>query len=237
MTQLGVNVDHVATVRNARGGTSPDPVTAALIAELAGADGIVCHLREDRRHIRERDVRLLLESVQTSVQLEMAPAEEIVRLALSWGPAEILIVPERRAEVTTERGFDCIANAARLRDVAEHFIAAKIGVSVFVDADPAQVAAAREAGADTVELHTGPYAHAHTAAECEDELARLEAAAREATAIGIKVHAGHGLDYQNVRQLLARVPVERVNIGHSIVSRAVFSGFESAVREMKRLVS
>jgi pyridoxine 5-phosphate synthase len=236
MTQLGVNVDHVATVRNARGGTSPDPVTAALLAEMAGADGIVCHLREDRRHIRERDVRLLLETVQTSVQLEMAPADEIVRLALSWKPAEILIVPERRAEVTTERGYDCIANAARLREVTEQFIAAKIGVSVFVDADPAQVAAAREAGADTVELHTGPYAHADNVATREAELARLEAATREATAIGIRVHAGHGLDYHNVTALLARVPAERVNIGHSIVSRAIFTGFEAAVREMKRLV-
>jgi pyridoxine 5-phosphate synthase len=236
MTQLGVNVDHVATVRNARGGTSPDPVTAALLAEMAGADGIVCHLREDRRHIRERDVRLLLETVQTSVQLEMAPADEIVRLALAWKPAEILIVPERRAEVTTERGYDCIANAARLRDVTEQFIAAKIGVSVFVDAEPAQVAAAREAGADTVELHTGPYAHADTATDREAELARLEAATREATAIGIRVHAGHGLDYHNVTALLARVPAERVNIGHSIVSRAIFTGFETAVREMKRLV-
>lgn len=236
MPQLGVNIDHVATVRNARGGASPDPVTAALIAELAGADGIVCHLREDRRHIRERDVRLLRELVKTSLQLEMAPTDEIVQLALNLQPAEILIVPERRAEVTTERGYDCVANLAHLKAVAERFSETAISVSVFVDADEAQLKAAQQAGADMVELHTGPYAHATNSIERDKELDRLDTAAHIAMELGLKVHAGHGLDYQNLGLLLKRVPVERVNIGHSIVSRAIFTGLEAAVREMKSLV-
>lgn len=236
MPQLGVNIDHVATVRNARGGASPDPVTAALIAELAGADGIVCHLREDRRHIRERDVRLLRELVKTSIQLEMAPTDEIVQLALNLQPAEILIVPERRAEVTTERGYDCVANLTHLKAVAERFSETAISVSVFVDADEAQLKAAQQAGADMVELHTGPYAHATNSIERDKELDRLDTAAHIAMELGLKVHAGHGLDYQNLGLLLKRVPVERVNIGHSIVSRAIFTGLEAAVREMKSLV-
>lgn len=236
MTLLGVNVDHVATVRNARGGQNPDPVTAALIAEMAGADGIVCHLREDRRHIRERDVRLLREMVKTSLQLEMAPTDEIVQLALTVKPAEILIVPERRSEVTTERGYDCVTNLAHLKAVAERFSESAISVSVFVDADEAQLKAAQQAGADMVELHTGPYAHAPNSLERDKELDKLDTAAHIAMELGMKVHAGHGLDYHNLADLLERVPVERVNIGHSIVSRSIFIGFENAVRELRMLM-
>lgn len=237
MTLLGVNIDHVATLRNARGGTEPDPVQAAAQAEAAGADSIVCHVREDRRHIRDDDLRRLRLSVKTSLQLEMAPAEEIVRLALEVHPPEVMLVPERRQEVTTEGGLDCLAHRALLGPMIRRLLSAGIGVSIFVDADPAQVAAARELGAQTVELHTGPYAHARQAAQAEAQLQRLDAAAGAAAVAGLHVHAGHGLNYENIGPLLARVAVAKVNIGHSIVSRAVFTGIDAAVREMKRLVS
>ncbi|MBE7493075.1 MAG: pyridoxine 5'-phosphate synthase [Planctomycetes bacterium] len=237
MTQLGVNIDHVATVRNARGGAEPCPVTAALLAELAGADSIVCHLREDRRHIRDRDVRLLRELVKTSLQLEMATHPDVIRVALEVKPSEIMLVPERRAELTTEGGLDVAGQRETLKAVITRFADAGIGVSVFIDADRAQVDAAKAAGAGTVELHTGPYCHAATETERERELDRLETAAHAAWEAGLCVHAGHGLNYGNIRPLLKRVPVEKVNIGHAIVSRAVFAGLENAVREMKRLVS
>lgn len=237
MTTLGVNIDHVATLRNARAGAEPDPLTAALVAELAGADSIVCHLREDRRHIRDRDVQLLRETVKTSLQLEMAAHPDLVKLAISVKPPEVMLVPERRAELTTEGGLDCVRQRSTLEPVVRQLLNAGIGVSIFIDADLAQVEAARAMGAGTVELHTGPYAHAGTDAARDKELDRLDTAVHAGWEAGLVVHAGHGLNYRNIRPLLKRVPVEKVNIGHSIISRAVFVGLESAVREMKRLVS
>lgn len=237
MTTLGVNIDHVATLRNARGGSEPDPLTAALIAELAGADSIVCHLREDRRHIRDRDVQLLRETVKTSLQLEMSAHPELVKLALAVRPAEVMLVPERRAELTTEGGVDCVRNRASLEPVIKQLLNAEIGVSIFINAELPQVECAKAMGAGTVELHTGPYAHGNTEAAREGELDRIETAAHAAWEAGLVVHAGHGLNYANIRPLLKRVPVEKVNIGHSIVSRAIFTGLEAAVREMKRLVA
>ncbi|MCC6464998.1 MAG: pyridoxine 5'-phosphate synthase [Planctomycetes bacterium] len=236
MTLLGVNVDHVATLRNARGGREPDPLLAALVAEQNGADSIVCHLREDRRHIRERDLFALIEAVQTFVQLEMAPAARVVTVALKARPREVMIVPERRQELTTEGGFDCVALGRKLKPVIARFRSAGIGVSVFVDAEPAQVKAAAALGAETVELHTGPYCHGKGSV-AEAELRRLEVAAQCALDLGLHVHAGHGLNYQNAATLVRSIPVEKVNIGHSIVSRAVFTGFGAAVREMKALVA
>ncbi|MBX3473198.1 MAG: pyridoxine 5'-phosphate synthase [Planctomycetes bacterium] len=237
MTMLGVNVDHVATLRNARGGTEPDPLTAALIAELAGADSIVCHLREDRRHIRDRDVQLLRETLKTSLQLEMSAHPELVKLALAVRPAEVMLVPERRAELTTEGGVDCVRNRTSLEPVIKQLLNAEIEVSVFINAELAQVECAKAMGAGTVELHAGPYAHGNTDAAREVELDRIETAAHAAWEAGLVVHAGHGLNYANIRPLLKRVPVEKVNIGHSIISRAVFCGLANAVREMKALVS
>lgn len=237
MTLLGVNIDHVATVRNARGGTEPDPVTAAHIAELAGADSIVCHLREDRRHIRDRDVQLIRDTVKTSLQLEMAANADVIKVALAVRPAEIMLVPERRAELTTEGGLDCVKQRAELAPVIRQFLGAGIGVSVFIDPDMAQVECARAIGAYTIELHTGPYAHARDDKSREAELDRLETAAHAAWEAGLVVHAGHGLNYVNIGPLLKRIPAEKVNIGHSIICRAVFAGLENAVREMKRLVT
>jgi len=236
MTLLGVNIDHVATVRNARGGHEPDPVTAAQVAELAGADSIVCHLREDRRHIRDRDVKLLREVVKTSLQLEMAASPDVIKFALDVRPDEIMLVPERRAELTTEGGLDCVKQRAELEPVIRQFLDAGIGVSIFIDPDRAQLECAKAIGAHTVELHTGPYAHASTEKAREAEIDRIETAAHAGWEAGLVVHAGHGLNYLNLRPLLKRVPVEKVNIGHSIISRAVFAGLENAVREMKRLV-
>ncbi|MCB9933561.1 MAG: pyridoxine 5'-phosphate synthase [Planctomycetes bacterium] len=237
MTLLGVNVDHVATLRNARGTGEPEPLQAALSARLGGADGIVCHLREDRRHINERDVRLLLETVHAGLQLELALADDIVKFALEVKPAEVMIVPERRQELTTEGGFDAIGGQAKLAAAIAAFREAGITVSVFVAPEMAQLEAAQKAGAETVELHTGPFSHARTAAEQDVELDKIETAAHRAWELGLEVHAGHGLNYGNIERLLKTVPVERVNIGHAIVSRALFTGFENAVRDMKALIA
>lgn len=237
MTLLGVNIDHVATLRNARGGREPEPVQAALQAEFGGADSIVCHLREDRRHITDRDVELLRQLVQTSLQLEMSLDEGVVNIALKVKPPEVMIVPERRAELTTEAGFDAVANAGRLKGVVEKLHAAGIHVSVFIDPDMKQVDAAHKSGASMVELHTGPYAHASKASDVDAALDALETAAHRAWELGMQVHAGHGLNYHNVERLIRQIPVEKVNIGHSIISRSVFSGIENAVRDMKNLVS
>lgn len=237
MTLLGVNIDHVATIRNTRGNREPEPLQAALVAESAGADSIVCHLREDRRHITDRDVRMLAGMVQTSLQLEMALSPDIIKLALEVRPAEVMIVPERRQELTTERGFDAAKEFDALKGAVQKFREAGIGVSVFVSAEMAQVEAAHKAGAETVELHTGPYSHAKTTAEAEAELDRLETAAHRGWELGLEVHAGHGLNYHNIERLVRQIPVEKVNIGHAIISRAVFSGLENAVRDMKALVA
>jgi pyridoxine 5-phosphate synthase len=237
MTLLGVNIDHVATLRNARGGKEPDPVHAALAAEMAGADSIVCHVREDRRHIKDRDLRLLRELAHTSVQLEMALHDSVIKLALEVKPVEVMIVPERREELTTEGGFDAADEQDRLKAAVARFREAGIAVSVFVNADMAQVEAAHKAGAQCVELHTGPYAHAEGDSRIDAALDKLETAAHRAWELGMVVHAGHGLSYHNVERLLRQVPVEKVNIGHAIISRAVFSGIEDAVRDMKAIVA
>jgi pyridoxine 5-phosphate synthase len=237
MTLLGVNIDHIATVRNARGGADPEPVHAALIAESSGADSIVCHLREDRRHIRDRDVRLLRELVRTSLQLEMALSDGVMRVAIEVKPPEVMIVPERREELTTEGGFDAVQEQDRLRPAVAKFREAGIGVSVFVNADMAQVEAAHKAGAHTVELHTGPYSHATGPAQVDAALDKLETAAHRAWELGMVVHAGHGLNYHNVERLLRQIPVEKVNIGHAIISRAVFCGLDNAVRDMKAIIA
>lgn len=237
MTLLGVNIDHVATLRNARGGKEPEPVTAALTAEINGADGIVCHLREDRRHISERDVRILREVLRTPLQLEMALAGDIISFALDVKPAGVLIVPERRQELTTEDGFDATGNADRLKEAVGRFKEAGIEVSVFTNPAMEHVEAVHEAGADAVELHTGRYANARGEEAVDKALDEIETAAHRAWELGLSVHAGHGLNYDNVERLLRQIPVEQVNIGHAIVSRALFTGFENAVRDIRMQIS
>ncbi|MEE9311217.1 MAG: pyridoxine 5'-phosphate synthase [Planctomycetota bacterium] len=235
MTELGVNIDHVATVRNARGGSEPSPVAAALIAETAGADSIVCHLREDRRHIRDTDVRLINDSVTTSLQLEMSLDDSVIDAALQIAPPEVMIVPERREELTTEGGFDCVAHSEKLGKAVARFVDAGIDVSVFIDADKNQISAAMHMGVSIIELHTGPYSHARSEATVI-ELEKLLHAADFGWELGLSVHAGHGLNYLNVQTLLEIVPVEKVNIGHAIISRAIFVGLREAVGEMKRII-
>ncbi|MCF6227908.1 MAG: pyridoxine 5'-phosphate synthase [Planctomycetes bacterium] len=236
MTELGVNIDHVATVRNARGGREPSPVAAALISETAGADSIVCHLREDRRHIRDDDVRLINDSVTTSLQLEMSLDDGVINAALQIAPPEVMIVPERREELTTEGGFDCIAHSEKLSKAVSRFADAGIDVSVFIDADKNQISAAMDMGVSIIELHTGPYSHAH-GGSVDKEIDKLLQAAAFGWELGLSIHAGHGLNYINVRTMLEIVPVEKVNIGHAIISRAIFVGLREAVAEMKRIVS
>lgn len=227
-----VNVDHVATVRQARRTVEPDPVDAARLAEDGGADGITVHLREDRRHIQDHDVERLLTSVRTLVNLEMAVAEEIVGIALRLKPAQITLVPERREEITTEGGLDCVGQAARIAAVVARCRAASLRTSLFIS--PADVAAAARLGPDAVELHTGRYAHEWTAGGAA--LAELQAAARLGATLGLAVHAGHGLTYANVGPVAAIPEIEELNIGHSVVSRAVLAGMQRAVREMRELI-
>jgi len=236
MPRLGVNIDHVATVRNARGAVEPDPVWAAALAELGGADGITCHLREDRRHITDRDVEVLRKTVRSKFNLEMSLAPEIVEIALGVGPDQATLVPEKREELTTEGGLDVAGQLASVRELAARLKGAGVIVSLFIDPDAAQVKASMEAGADAVELHTGRYAEAAPDAASR-ELDALAAALDEARAGGLTVHAGHGLTYLNVGPVAALAGIGELNIGHSIVSRAVLVGIERAVREMKDLIS
>jgi pyridoxine 5-phosphate synthase len=231
--RLGVNVDHVATLRQARGVDYPDPVEAALIAEAAGADGITVHLREDRRHIQDRDVEALRRRLRVPLNLEMALAGSVVDFALRVRPPHVCLVPERREELTTEGGLDVAGHAARVRDGVGQLGAAGIRVSLFIDPDPAQIAAAVAAGAPAVELHTGDYANARDEATLGRELQRLRAAAVAAARHGLEVHAGHGLTVANVAPIAAMPEVVELNIGHSIVARAVVIGMAAAVREMK----
>lgn len=237
MIKLGVNIDHVATVREARKGREPDPVWAAAVAELAGADIITVHLREDRRHINDRDLRLLGETVSTKLNLEMADTPEIVAIALEVRPGQVTLVPEKREEVTTEGGLDVRGNLKSLAAAAEEFRRAGILVSYFIDPDFDQLAAARDAGADFVELHTGSYANAAGETEAASELAKLFAGAEKGAELGLRINAGHGLDYLNVKPVLNLPRLEELHIGHSIISRAVFSGLDRAVREMLSLLS
>jgi pyridoxine 5-phosphate synthase len=235
MIHLGVNVDHVATLRQARGVRYPDPLYAALIAEQAGADSITIHLREDRRHIQDRDVKACAGALQTRLNLEMAASEEMVRIAIETRPSDCCLVPERRQEVTTEGGLDAAGQEAALKDIGRRLAAAGIRVSLFIDPDRHQLDAALRIGAPVVELHTGAYAEA-TGQSHARELARLADAARYASSIGLTVHAGHGLHYHNVQPVAAIPEIVELNIGHSIVARAVIDGMALAVSEMKRLM-
>ncbi len=232
---LGVNIDHVATLRQARGGRAPDPLLAALVAEQWGADAITLHLREDRRHIQDRDVTAMRNALQTRMNLELAATEEMLAIALKLQPRDVCLVPERRAEVTTEGGLDVAGQLAAITDACRRLAAGGIRVSLFIDPDDSQVHAAARAGAAVVELHTGAYAEAQ-GPDRAFELSRLAAAAKRATAAGLVVNAGHGLDYHNVQPVAALPELAELNIGHSIVARAVMSGLGPAVAEMKRLM-
>lgn len=235
MAKLGVNIDHVATLRQARNGYEPDPVWAAAAAELGGADGITIHLREDRRHIQDRDLRILKETVSVKLNLEIACEQSVCDIALDVQPDQVCLVPEKREEVTTEGGLDVAGSLPRIKELCQSFAAAGIVVSLFIDPDEHQVAAAQESGAPAIELHTGQYAL--TWQKNQVELARLQKASRLAVEAGLVLNAGHGLNYVNV-QPVAEIPqMDELNIGHSIVSRAVFSGLQTAVQEMKQLIS
>ncbi|MHC4247558.1 MAG: pyridoxine 5'-phosphate synthase [Planctomycetota bacterium] len=237
MARLGVNIDHVATIREARKTVEPDPVWAAAIAELAGADQITCHLREDRRHVSDRDVEVLKRTVRSKLNLELAVAEEIVGIALRIKPDQATIVPEKREEVTTEGGLDAAGNIARVTEVTKALQDSGIIVSLFIDPEREQVEASRDAGAEAVEFHTGCYAEASGADDVKAELAKLCGAAERAREIGLHVHAGHGLTYLNVQPVAEIAGVEELNIGHSIIARAVLVGLDRAVREMKALIT
>jgi pyridoxine 5-phosphate synthase len=234
LATLGVNIDHIATIRQARGTVEPDPVAAAVLVELAGADGITVHLREDRRHIQDRDVRLLRETVRTHLNLEMAATDEMVKIALDIKPDYVTLVPERREELTTEGGLDVAGQRDRMEGVVDTLQSAGIPVSLFIDADRAQIQASVEVKAQFIELHTGQYAEAKTEAERDRELAILTEGCNQAISSGLRVNAGHGLTYWNVYPIAKLLGMEELNIGHTIIARAVLVGLERAVREMKQ---
>ena len=233
---LGVNIDHIATLRNARGTCYPEPAHLAAIAECAGADGITTHLREDRRHIKDRDVEVLAKTLQTRMNLEMAVTEEMIAIAIQTKPAFVCLVPEKREELTTEGGLDVAGAFAKMESAVSRLSAAGIQVSLFIDPDNTQIDAAIKTGAPYIELHTGKYADAPSDAIQEQELIRVAHAATYATQAGIKVNAGHGLNYHNVKPIAALPEIVELNIGHAIVARAVIDGFAAAVAEMKRLI-
>ncbi|MGI9277343.1 MAG: pyridoxine 5'-phosphate synthase [Endozoicomonas sp.] len=233
---LGVNIDHIATIRQARGISYPDPVQAAIESEQAGADSITLHLREDRRHIQDRDVRLIRQVLQTKMNLEMAVTEEMLGIAKEVQPECVCLVPEKREELTTEGGLDVVGQQALITDACSRLGASGIEVSLFIDPDIAQIEAAVAAGAPVIELHTGAYAEAHTAEAAKAELVRLINAAEFALGKGLVVNAGHGLNYQNVEPVAAIEGINELNIGHSIIGRALFTGLKEAVREMKTLM-
>jgi pyridoxine 5-phosphate synthase len=237
LARLGVNVDHVATVRQARRVAYPDPLEAARAAEAGGADSITVHLREDRRHIQDADVDALRAGLRVPMNLEMAATPAMVAIALRVRPADACLVPERRAEVTTEGGLDAVAHEAALRDAVARLKTGRIRVSLFVDPDPRQLEASVRIGADAVELHTGRYADADAARVVAAELATIVAAAARGRELGLVVNAGHGLRYDNVREVAAIAGIDTLNIGHSIVARALLVGMEAAVREMRALVT
>ncbi|TCP11565.1 pyridoxine 5'-phosphate synthase [Crenobacter luteus] len=236
MIFLGVNIDHVATLRQARGTRYPSPIEAALVAESAGADLITLHLREDRRHIQDEDVRVMKKLLKTRMNLEMALTQEMVENALAVGPEDVCLVPEKREELTTEGGLDVIRYFDAVKDTTKVLADAGIRVSIFIDADKAQIEAARDAGAGVIELHTGRYADAQHAAERDAELIRIREAAVYASQLGFVVNAGHGLSYHNVKPVAAIPEIAELNIGHALVSHALFVGFPAAVREMKALM-
>jgi pyridoxine 5-phosphate synthase len=230
--RLCINIDHIATLREARGGLEPDPVTAAHICELAGADGIVCHLREDRRHINDRDLRLLRETVKTKLDLEMAATDDIVKIAIETLPELVTFVPERRQELTTEGGVDVLGHMHHLRDVIAEMHRHEIEVSLFIDPVIEQVESAGEIEADKIEIHTGEFAGARTEKEQMELLEIVRTAAARAKELGMGVNAGHGLNYLNIIPFRSVTEIDEVSIGHSIISRAVFVGLDRAVREM-----
>jgi pyridoxine 5-phosphate synthase len=233
--ELGINIDHVATVRQARRAPYPDPVHAALLAEQAGADNITLHLREDRRHIQDRDVHALRPLLQTRMNLEMGLTREMLDIALGVRPQDSCLVPEKRAEITTEGGLEVAGDLARISDGVRELGAAGIRVALFIAADLAQVEGAKRSGAPVIELHTGSYAEATGSARAR-ELERLAVAARRAASLGLEVHAGHGLTYNNVQPVAAIPEIVELNIGHCIIGRAIFCGLEAAVRDMKALM-
>ncbi len=234
--RLCINIDHIATLRNARGGVEPDPVAAAAICEQAGADGIVVHLREDRRHIKDNDVHKLREMITTKLDLEMGASEEIIGIALKIVPELVTLVPEKRQELTTEGGLDVVSQKEKLKSVIERFHAKNIEVSLFVDPVKAQIEASKEIGADMIELHTGEYAEAQTASDRQRLLHELRISAELGKQLGLGVNAGHGLNYENVTPVAALPQIDELSIGHAIVSRAVFVGLDRAVKEMIALV-
>ncbi len=234
--KLGVNIDHVATVREARKTVEPEPVAAAVLAELGGADGITIHLRADRRHIKDRDLKLLRQVVKTRLNLEMAATEGMIKIALEVKPDQVTLVPEKPNEVTTEGGLDVDGNLEHISRAVERLKEGGITVSIFIDPDPVQVKAAKEAGADFIEIHTGLYADATTEKEQKAEYKKIVEAAQLAQNLGLRVNAGHGLNYRNVKPIASIPGIEELNIGHSIVARAVLVGMERAVREMKELL-
>ena len=240
MVELGVNIDHVATVREARKTNEPDPVWAATLAELGGADAITVHLREDRRHIQERDLRVLAESVAVPINLELACDDDVLTIACEVTPFQATLVPERREEVTTEGGLDVVGSRAKVAEAVRRLKAAGIIVSLFLDPDSAQIDAGVALGADAIELHTGAYAQAsarHNARDTEAALTTLVAAGRRVRDAGLVLNAGHGLTYRNVKPIAAIEGMHELNIGHSIIARAIMVGLEQAVRDMKRLIS
>ena len=234
--ELGVNIDHVATLRQARGTVYPDPIEAARIAEEAGADLITLHLREDRRHIVDHDIEILRGRVQTRMNLEMAATDEMVKIACRVRPDDVCLVPERRAELTTEGGLNVSGQKAILAQVTLSLQKAGIRVSMFVDPDTLQIEASRDVGADAIEIHTGAYADAISATEEDREFDRVVEAVTTGNKLALKVNAGHGLHYENVERIAAIAGITELNIGHSIIARAVFAGLEEAVREMKMLI-
>ncbi len=236
MIKLGVNIDHIATLRQARRTYEPEPVWGASISELAGADCITVHLREDRRHIQDRDVELLRHIVQTKLNLEMADNQSIIDIATEIRPDQVTLVPEKREEVTTEGGLEVIRNQSSLTTTVRHFQNMGIAVSLFIDPDPNQIKAAYRTGAEFIELHTGRYANAHTEEEIAAELALLQQATELAHKQGLRVNAGHGLNYKNTQAICKLPYIEELNIGHSIISRALFVGLSEAVKEMKQIL-
>ncbi len=232
MPRLSVNVDHIATIRQARRGDEPDPIAALVLAELAGADGIIMHLREDRRHIQDRDLRLARQTVRTKLNLEMAATEEIQRIALEVKPDIVTLVPEKREELTTEGGLEVFARIETLKPFIGKLQGADIPVSLFIDPEEQQISAARKTGAAWVEIHTGAYANAKTEKERGAEFAKIVDSAKLAASLGLRVGAGHGLNYINVKSIVRIPEVEELNIGHSIISRASLAGIDRAVREM-----
>jgi pyridoxine 5-phosphate synthase len=236
MAKLGLNVDHIATVRQARGGIEPDPVTAAALGELAGAEGITIHLREDRRHIQDRDLDILRRTIKTKLNLEMAATQEMVRIALKVKPEQVTLVPEKRQELTTEGGLDVIVHAKLITDAVKRLRDGGIVVSLFVDPNQEQIKAANKTGTDCIEIHTGAYAEAVGWPAQERELEAIDTAIKLARKVGLVVNAGHGLNYVNIKALAAIGGIEEYNIGHSIIARAMLVGLDRAVKDMVELI-